>query len=272
MSENPQPLICTFESRRSEEMRSLIERFGGEAFVAPSMQEVPIESNSTALDAIRRIVAGDASHLILLTGVGTEAMLNVAATQDLRDALLKSMLKIPLLIRGPKPAAVLHKLGLEYTLKAPEPNTWRELVSALDESDIDISGGFIGVQEYGIENSELYAALQERGAEVLPVPVYRWALPNDVGPMKKAIEKTIAGEFQALLFTSAQQVRHVLEVAGDANQRNAWLDAANSTMIASIGPTCSEALVREGLKVSLEASPPKMGPLVRSVMAESSDE
>ena len=208
------------------------------------------------------------SHLILLTGVGTEAMLNVAATEDLRDGLLDVMAKIPLLIRGPKPAAVLNKLGLKYAVKAPEPNTWRELIAAIKGADIDITGGIVGVQEYGIENPELYAALKERGAEVLPVPVYRWALPDDVGPLKDSIEKTIAGEFQALLFTSAQQVRHVLQVADHMGRRDQWLTAANSTSVASIGPTCSEALRNERLNVTLEASPPKMGPLVRAVMGQ----
>ena len=204
--------------------------------------------------------------LILLTGVGTEAMLNVAATKDLRDALLNVMSEIPILIRGPKPAAVLSKLGLKYAVKAPEPNTWRELIAAIEDAEIKLAEQLVAVQEYGVENPELYNALTERGATVLPVPVYRWALPDDTAPLKNAIEKTIAGEFRALLFTSAQQVRHVLQVAEEDNQRSEWLAAANSTVVASIGPTCTEALDSVGLEVTLEASPPKMGPLVREVM------
>lgn len=266
MTDKQAPFICTFESRRSEEMRSLIERFGGQAFVAPSMQELPIGSNTTALAAIREIIEGSVSQLILMTGVGTEAMLEVAATDGLKESLLEKMANIPLMIRGPKPAAVLKKLGLSYTLKAPEPNTWRELVAEIDSANVDVAGQRIGVQEYGIPNLELYAALEQRGASVIPLPVYRWALPDDISPLKTAIEKTIAGDFQALLFTSAQQVRHVLEVADASGQRESWLRAANLTTVASIGPTCSEALQAEGLVVSLEASPPKMGPLVRSVM------
>ncbi len=260
------PVLCTFESRRSEEMRSLIERLGGSAVVAPSMQELPVEENTVALQAIQKVIAGDVSHIILLTGVGTEAMLNVADTQQLRQPLLDAMAATPLLVRGPKPAAVLSKLGLKYAVKAPEPNTWRDLLSAMDQAAIRIDGQTVAVQEYGVANPELYAALRDRGATVLPIPVYCWALPDDLEPLQHAITATIAGQLDALLFTSAQQVRHVLLVAEQMQQRAAWLAATEHLVVASIGPTCSDTLREEGLPVHVEASPPKMGPLVRAAV------
>ena len=248
-------------------MRSLIERFGGLPVVAPSMQEVPLEQNSDALAAVRKIVKGEAEYMILLTGVGTDAMLNTAATKQLEDPLLHAMKQIPLLIRGPKPAVVLKRLGLKYAVKAPEPNTWRELLVAIDDAGFDLKGQTVAVQEYGVANPELYDGLQQRGATVLPVPVYRWALPNDVEPLKDAVEKTVAGEVDVLLFTSAQQVRHVLQVAEQPGCQNEWLDAANAAFVASIGPTCTETLKEGGLNVGYEANPPKMGPLVRGSIA-----
>lgn len=261
-----QPTICTFESRRSEEMRSLIERFGGTAVVAPSMQEVPVEQNVVAIQAINDVIAGKASSLVLLTGVGTNAMLNVAESVGQKEPLLNVMKEIPLLVRGPKPAAVLSKLNLKYTVKAPEPNTWRELLQAINDANIGLQNQTVAVQEYGVANPKFYNALNELGATVLPIPVYRWALPDDVGPLQNAIQQTIAGKLDALLFTSAQQVRHLLEVAANNQQQEEWLQAANRILIASIGPTCTETLQEVGLKVGFEASPPKMGPLVRGAV------
>mgnify|MGYP003343850075 CR=1 FL=1 len=52
-----EPLFCSFESRRSEEMCSLLERQGARAIAAPSMREVPIENNPQALTAIQQIIA-----------------------------------------------------------------------------------------------------------------------------------------------------------------------------------------------------------------------
>lgn len=262
------PQICTFESRRAEEMKSLIERFGGSAVVAPSMQEVPIETNQPALQAIQQIIDGNVDWLVLLTGVGTDAMLELARSQNLETALLDAMSRVPLLIRGPKPAAVLKRLELKYRLKAPEPNTWRELLAAMDEAEISVADQTVAVQEYGIPNKELYDGLKQRGAKVLPVPVYRWALPDNLEPLQQAIQQTVAGELDALVFTSAQQVRHVLQVADQMQQRDAWLEAASLQVIASIGPTCSETLQEVGLPVTFEACPPKMGPLVRGVIAQ----
>ncbi len=247
-------------------MRSLIERLGGTAFVAPSMQEVPVEENEIAVEAIRAVIGGSVSHMVLLTGVGTEAMLKVADTQQLREPLLEQLAAISLLVRGPKPAAALSKLGLRYTVKAPAPNTWKDLLTAMEAADISIDGQTVAVQEYGVANPDFYAALVDRGATVLPIPVYRWALPDDLEPLKQAVTKTVAGEFDALLFTSAQQIRHVLQVADQMQMRDAWRAAVQKAVVASIGPTCSETMRDEGLPVHVEASPPKMGPLVRATI------
>jgi uroporphyrinogen-III synthase len=251
-------------------MRSLIERLGGCAVMAPAMQEVPIEESLVAVEAIQDVISGAVSHLVLLTGAGTEAMFKVAASQGLEESLLQAMGRLPLLVRGPKPAAVLSRHGLKFAVKAPSPNTWRELLSAIDEAEIDLSGQIVAVQEYGIPNPELCGGLTARGASVVPIPVYRWALPDDVEPLRQSIRRTIDGQIDVLLFTSAQQVRHVVQIADQMNRRDDWLRSARRTVVGSIGPTCSQTLHEEGLVASFEASPPKMGPLVRAAIQHSS--
>lgn len=260
------PQLCSFESRRASEMQALIERHGADAFVAPSMQEVPIAENPEALAAIQQIIDGHVSSMILLTGVGTEAMLNVADSAGLRQQLRNAMKQMSLLVRGPKPGAALKRMDLNPTVKAPEPNTWRELVAAIDSAGIKLDGQAVAVQEYGITNPELNEALRQRGASPLSVPVYRWAMPDDVKPLQQAVRRTISRDFDALLFTSAQQVRHLLEIAARDGIRDEFLNATEQTCVASIGPTCSAALNDAGLSVTTEASPPKMGPLVRATV------
>jgi uroporphyrinogen-III synthase len=138
----------------------------------------------------------------------------------------------------------------------------------LDDERVPLSGRTVAVQEYGRPSTELYAALAERGAEVRPVPVYRWELPEDTGPLEQSIFRTIAGEFDLLLFTSAHQMTNVLAVAERLGVREAWLAAANRCIIGSIGPTASEALREEGLCPDLEPSHPKMGHLVVEACAQ----
>lgn len=261
------PVVCSFESRRAEEMSSLIERLGGQAVSAPSMREIPIADNPAAIQFIRDVIADKFAAVILLTGIGTDALFEVARSQDLYEGLLGAFHRTTLIIRGPKPAAVLGRLGLKYAVRAPEPNTWRELLSAIDQSDLQLSGHTVAVQEYGLPNPRLYAELAARGVDVRPVPVYRWALPEDTRPLESALHQIAAGNIDAVLFTSANQVSSVRSVAERMNVVDRFRAAvAGRTLVASIGPTCSETLIDHGLPVHFEASPPKMAPLVRGAI------
>jgi uroporphyrinogen-III synthase len=260
-------VLCSLESRRAEEMCSLIERQGGIAVSAPSMREIPIEHNPVAIGIIEDLIAGRFPAIILLTGVGTEALMEVARSQQKDDALLAALAKTTIIIRGPKPAAVLSKLGLKYAVRAPEPNTWRELLAAIDASDVSLIGIEVVVQEYGLPNNRFYDELKNRGAIITPCPVYRWALPENIEPLKSALLAITRGEIDVVLFTSANQVNSVLTIAEQLGVA-AELRAAfqSGTRIASIGPTCSEALIDSGFPVHAEASPPKMGQLVRAAL------
>ena len=231
---------------------------------APSMREIPIVDNPVAIQIVQDLIAGKFPIVILLTGVGTEALFDVARSQGQYDQLIEALGKTSLVIRGPKPAAVLNKVGLKYAVRAPEPNTWRELIAAIDESGISLKRQNVAVQEYGLPNSRLYAELEKRGAIVTQLPVYRWALPEDTTPLENALQEIAAGNVNILLFTSANQVSSVLAVAEKLGVLPAIRNAIElRTQVASIGPTCSEALTDNGFPVNFEASPPKMGQLVR---------
>jgi len=259
------PKVCSFESRRAAEMRDLIERHNGIPVMAPSMKEVPLSDNTAALASIRQILTAKADLLILLTGVGTTAMLELARTEGLEQRLLDCMQRLPIVVRGPKPAAVLRRLGITAAECAKSPNTWQEVMAAMKSAGIHLHGRTVAVQEYGTPAHDLEAALKKQGASILPIPVYRWALPDNLQPLQESIHAVVRGELDLLLFTSAQQVRHVLQVAGELGLEEEW--KSRIPAIASIGPTCSDALRENGLPVQFEANPPKMGPLVRGAIA-----
>ena len=255
--------VCSFESRRGDDMRSLIERAGGRATIAPSMQELPIEENTDAIAFAQRLIAGEIDAVIFLTGVGARALLEAVGTRFAREEFLDALRRCTIFVRGPKPVVVLREWKTQIDYRAPEPNTWRELVKLIDDESIELSGKNVAVQEYGIASSALYEELRSRGAAVVPVPVYRWTLPDDTQPLEEAVSATIEGRFDILLFTSANQAMNVVGVTDRMGVESEWLDAANRSFIGSIGPTCTEALRSLSLQVDFEASPPKMGQLVR---------
>jgi uroporphyrinogen-III synthase len=267
MTPNFQQLrVLVLESRRAREMASLVTTYGGEPVVAPSMREVPLESNTEAVEFADRLIRGDFDVVILLTGVGTRALVEIVdRVRQQREPFLAALARTRVVARGPKPVAVLRELKIPVWLTAPEPNTWKELVAALDarQEELSLRGQRVAVQEYGASNPELLAALAARGAEVTPVPVYQWALPEDLEPLREGVRRAAAGSIDVMMFTTATQVVHLLQVAESMQLEGALREALPRTVVASIGPTTSDELRLRGFPIDLEPSHPKMGFLVR---------
>jgi uroporphyrinogen-III synthase len=259
--------VLSLESRRAAEMAKLISNYNGEPVVAPSMREVPLESNSEALAFAGKLIDGGFDMAIFLTGVGTRALARVVQTVYPEEKFVEALRKIPVIARGPKPVAALSELGVPVALTVPEPNTWRDLLMALDEksSTLPLAGKRVALQEYGASNSELLDGLAERGGIVTRVPVYQWALPEDVGPLRSAIERLSRGEIDIVLFTTSIQVVHLLQVADEVGLKEKVLHALKRTVVASIGPVTSEELREHNISPDFEPSHPKMGFLVNEL-------
>ncbi|MGA8103175.1 MAG: uroporphyrinogen-III synthase [Candidatus Acidiferrales bacterium] len=263
--------VLSLESRRGPEMARLIETYGGEAVVAPSMREVPLESNVQAVEFVGKLAGKQFDMVIFLTGVGTRALARVADSVCPREEFVAALRGVSVVARGPKPIAVLREMGVAMTLAAPEPNTWRELLGALDEQreTLPLAGRSVAVQEYGRSNPELLAGLAERGAVVTTVPVYQWALPEDLEPLRMAVRRIAAGEIDVALFTTSIQVAHLLQVAAEMKLEDEVRRAFARIVVASIGPMTSEELRAEGFAADIEATHPKMGFLVKEAAEQS---
>jgi len=253
--------VAAFESRLAAEMVRLIERHGGRPFVAASMREVPLDDNREAVAFGDDLLRGRFDLIVFLTGVGARTLVDVLRTRTSPQAVTAALGRATLVVRGPKPAAVLKELGLTAGITVPEPNTWRDLVRILDEQK-PVKGLRVAVQEYGVSNAELLEALTVRGAAVTSVPVYRWALPDDVGPLHSLLSAIGAGRIDVMLVTNAVQVDHVMRLLGPDGEQ-AFRGALSRMVVGSIGPTASERLRQHGLPVDLEPSHPKMGILVK---------
>jgi uroporphyrinogen-III synthase len=250
--------VLSFESRRAAEIALLIGKQGGDATVAPSMREVPLEDNASAFAFAERLFAGEFDLMILLTGVGTRQLDRLLATRYQPTAFAEALRRIPVIVRGPKPAAALREMNLQPAAIAPEPNTWRELLAVMEGR----TERRIAVQEYGRPNLELLEALTQRGAEVTPVRIYQWDLPEDSEPLREAARKLAAGVFDVTLFTTGIQIAHLARVAREQGIEDAVLAAVRKTVVASIGPTTTEALDEFNIAADLEPTHPKMGFLV----------
>ena len=262
------PRVLSLESRRGEEMATLIRKFGGEPTVAPSMREVPLEDNAEAAAAGERLLAGGFDVSVFLTGVGASAWMGVLEPRHGRAAVIEALANSVVCVRGPKPAAVMKDWGVPVAHRAPAPNTWEDLVATLDREGCELRDRQAVVQEYGTPNRDLHAALRDRGADVTSVGVYRWAMPEDRGPLERAVRGVCEGAFDVVLVTSAQQIRHAAEAADGLGVRGAFDAGVAKARLCSIGPTATACLRDEyGYRVDAEPKSPKMGPLVREALA-----
>ncbi len=251
--------VLALESRRAAEIAELIRRQGGVPFVAPSMREVPVDQNRALSDFAERLFAGDFEMMVLFTGVGTRQLNRALSEAYHESAFSDALRRLTLAARGPKPVAALREMGLTPDIVAPEPNTWRELLKAIEGRKEQS----IAVQEYGRSNQEFLDALRSRGAEVSPIRVYSWDLPQDTAPLREAVRRLAAGDFDVALFTTSVQIDHLTRIAAELGMEAAMRQGLERTRIVSIGPTTTEALEEFGFHPAMEPSHPKMGILVR---------
>src|SRR5262249_54515199 len=95
--------VLALESRRAVEIEKLIRARGGDAFVAPSMREIPLHENSQALSFGADLLSGDFDMAILLTGVGVRLLSQVLDTRYSAGSFIEALKHLAVVCRGPKP-------------------------------------------------------------------------------------------------------------------------------------------------------------------------
>jgi uroporphyrinogen-III synthase len=255
--------VLSLESRRAEEMATLIRKQGGEPFAAPSMREVAIEEHGEAFAFAERLLGGEFDCVILLTGVGTRLLWKTLLTRYAEADLKTAFEGTTLVVRGPKPSAALREIGLVPGAQVPEPNTWRELLATMR----DRPESRIALQEYGKSNPNLIEGLRAMGKQVTTVRIYAWDLPPDTAPLRQAAARLIAGGFDVVLLTTSMQLVNLMKIAEEEGIEQQVREALASAFVGSIGPTTTETLEDYGLGADFEPSHPKMGLLVNEAAA-----
>ena len=253
--------VLSLESRRAELMEQLIRRHGGVPFVAPSVKEIPFKQHDQVFRWAERLFAGEFDMIVLMTGVGLAYLRDLVAERYSRESFAEALRHATIVSRGPKPAAVLHELGVTSKIMIPEPNTWKEIVPVIASRP----ERRITIQEYGRENPEFVAALEELGGRVSTISIYRWTLPDDLDPLREAVRRITERECDVVVFTTSIQLVHLLEVAGQMGRAGEVLQALREDLvIASVGPVMNTALADYGLRPDIVPAHPKMGILIRT--------
>jgi uroporphyrinogen-III synthase len=253
--------VAILESRLGREMAELVARRGAVPFHAPALSELP-DLDPQAIRALIEALGREPARLMVFqTGVGTKALFSATDALGMTGELMALCEKSTVAVRGPKPTGALKARKVRIDRSAADPFTTREILESV--ADLDLQGARVVVQRFGSPNVELDRALEARGARVTEIPTYRWSLPADTKPLSDLAAALGRGEMDAVVFTNAEQVRNLFKVS----PQEALRDALNRTLVASIGPVASAALRQAGVRIGLEASPPKLGALMSALDA-----
>jgi uroporphyrinogen-III synthase len=176
--------------------------------------------------------------------------------------LLRCLASATILTRGPKARGAVRAAGLVEAF-TPVSEVSQDLLNHLMESGVD--GKRIAVQLHGEPLTWFLEALTAAGADVVPVPVYRWLGPTDPGPVERLLDAVIGRQIDALTFTSAPAAVSVLRIARHTDRLDALVDALSRHVLAAcVGDITAGPLTR--LKVPVvRPERARIGALVREL-------
>ena len=254
--------VALLESRKSDDLASMVRRLGGVPVCAPSVREVLREQD--VRPALARLLDGSFDLVIVLTAAACDALFAEAECQNVLTDVVEALKRASIAARGPKPLLSLRRRGLVARVVTDKPHTTDELLAAL--SAVELQGSRVLLLHYGEPNDMLSTALSKRGARIEELSLYEWALPVDLGPLNALIEDTLSGRIDAALFTSQIQFRHLLSVAESSGRAADFVQKLrDDVIVGSVGPVCSRVLRAAGVVPDVMPNLPNGPSLVQAL-------
>ena len=241
--------IAVPEGRQLVKFARMLKEQGATTVEVPAVRIVDTTDAAPVEAWLDRLVRGSLDDLVLFTGEGLARLLGFAERGGRREQVVTALGKVRTFTRGPKPAAVLHGLGLHPHVAARVPTT-EGLMQAL--SSEDLAGRNVGLQLYGQQASPaLVALIESKGGQVATVAPYVYVDGVDDTAGHELVAKLGSGQIDAIAFTSSIQIKTLFEWAERHRLAGELADGLSRTQIASVGPACSAALAAYGVRVDI---------------------
>src|SRR5688572_20857139 len=238
--------VAVTAARRKEELGALLDRRGARVVYAPAIRIVPLSDDAELVAATREVMARPVDLVIATTGVGFRGWLEAADAWDL--PLVEHLRPARVMARGPKARGAIRGGGLVDAWSPESESSAEVLAHLLSGAEGPLDGRRIAVQLHGDPLPDLVAGLREAGAEVVTVPVYRWVMPEDVGPLHRLVSSIAVGCVDAVTFTSAPAAASLLTVAVELGLQDAVVAALRSRVLAvAVGPVTAGPLTEAGI-------------------------
>lgn len=262
--------VAVTADRRADEQAALLSRLGATVVHGPVIRTESVTDRATLLEATRSLVDRRPDVVILTTAVGVRAWLTEADSVELGDDLLEVLSGPVVLARGRSVSGVAMATGIDVTWTAPS-GRYSELIAHLESEKFHglEAGTRIAVQLDGSGDLRLAESVAELspGIDVIPVPVYRWELPEDTQPAHRVIASVVDGTVDAVTFTSPPAVRNFVTLAEQMEALDAVKAAfTDGTVLAvAVGPATADCLTSLGLSSPYSPRSTRLGAMVATV-------
>ena len=252
--------------RRADQQADVFRRRGAEVVVGTTMRILDLSDDDRLLAASRSLIDDPPTTTVLQTGMGLTMWLDAMDAVGIGDDLRRALAGSEVLARGPKAVSAARKAGLEVAWSAPD-----ELYAQVVDHVVATGGrGRLALQLDGTDEEVLVGPLAEACAEVVVVPVYRWAWPTDVEPARALVDAVCDGGVDAVTFTTRQAAVHLVEIAGAMDRGVELVAALDGTRVVpvSVGPVCSTAMRDLGMTGLVEPTRARLVAMVDALVEE----
>ncbi|GAA1982575.1 uroporphyrinogen-III synthase [Kitasatospora viridis] len=251
-------------ARRREELTALLRRRGAKVVEAPALRIMPLADDEALRRATERCLTAPLDFVVATTGVGWRGWLSAADGWGHGARLAEVCRDATVLTRGPKATGAVRAGGLSEAFSPATEATGELLTWLLGR---ELRGTRVALQEHGGPLDGFAAALRERGAEVIEVPVYRWGPPADPQPLRRLVEQTARRELHAVTFTSGPAITAFLATAEESALTGAVLEALRAEVLpVCVGPLCARPLEDAGITAHCPERG-RLGAMVRTLEA-----
>jgi uroporphyrinogen-III synthase len=252
-------------ARRADELGALLQRRGGSVIHAPALRIVQLADDAELLSATKELIQQVPDVVVATTAIGFRGWVGAADGWGHGEELLSCLRGVELLARGPKVKGAIRAAGLTEAW-SPTSESMAEVLDRLLGEGVE--GRRIALQLHGEPLPGFVEALRAGGADVVVVPVYRWMPPEDLAPVDRLIEATVARVVDAVTFTSAPAVASLLSRAEQRGQLPELLAALHHDVLAAcVGPVTALPLQAQGID-TVQPQRFRLGPLVQVLCAE----
>ncbi|MCX2965280.1 uroporphyrinogen-III synthase [Gordonia aquimaris] len=257
-------------ARRAEEFAALLERRGAEVMAAPTIRILPLVDDTELEQVTETIIADPPELMVATTGIGFRGWVEAADGWGGAEPLISALGKSRLIARGPKAKGAIRAAGLREEWSPGSESSSEVLDRLLAEG---VEGVRIAVQLHGATTEweplpDFCAVLRAAGAQVLPIPVYRWNMHPDVDRIDRMIGAVVRGDLDAITFTSAPAAASILTRAKELGKLPQFVHAMRTAVpVMCVGSVTAGPL--EALQIP--TSYPKryrLGALVRLITDE----